>query len=95
MPKNCAQGRRTALRGSRRRSRRLQYAALVASPRALPDNLIPVFQLPGKKEIAWKFCRKPKMPDSNVHFIKQIALGCQRVFTRKAIGMQRPAGAVV
>jgi len=44
--KNCARGRHSALRGSRQCSHMLEYAALVASPRALPDGLILVFQHP-------------------------------------------------
>jgi len=36
------------LRGSRQCSHMLEYAALVVSPRALPDGLILVFQHPVK-----------------------------------------------
>ena len=41
--KNCAQGRHAALRRSRQCSQMLEDAALVVLPRALPDDLIPVF----------------------------------------------------
>lgn len=42
--KNCAQGRHAVLRRSRQCSHMLEDAALVVLPRALPDDLIPVFQ---------------------------------------------------
>ena len=41
--KNCAQGRHAVLRRSRQCSHMLEDAALVVLPRALPDDLIPVF----------------------------------------------------
>jgi len=55
--KNCALGRHSALHGSRQCSHMLEYAALAASPRALPGGLILVFQHPVKRMFL-----TPKMP---------------------------------
>ena len=54
--KNCAQGGDAALYGARQCSHMLEYAALVASPRALSDGLIIFFNTP--------FSRFP-IPDQN------------------------------